>query len=101
MPRNFLWDRRTRRLALIDFERSEPGPAVRDLIRLEYGSWDTRPELREAFLDGYDRPLSDDELQALTCLAALDALSGLQWGTEHDDIEVTSRARATFARLMK
>jgi Ser/Thr protein kinase RdoA (MazF antagonist) len=100
-PRNFLWDRRSRRLALIDFERAEPGPAVGDLVRLEYGSWDTRPELREAFLDGYDRNLTDDERQALTCLAALDALSGLQWGTEHGDTEVTSRARATFARLMK
>lgn len=101
MPRNFLWDGRTRRLALIDFERSEPRPAVSDLIRLEYGSWDTRPELREAFLDGYGRDLTDDERQALTCLAALDALSGLQWGTEHGDTEVTGRARATFARLMR
>jgi aminoglycoside phosphotransferase (APT) family kinase protein len=39
-PRNFLWDAATRRLALIDFERAEPGPAVRDLVRLEYGPWD-------------------------------------------------------------
>ncbi|MFB9831011.1 aminoglycoside phosphotransferase family protein [Actinoallomurus acaciae] len=100
MPRNFLWDRRTCRLALIDFERAELGPAVRDLVRLEYGCWDTRPELREAFLDGYDRNFTHDERQALTCLAALDALSGLQWGTEHGDTEVISRARATFARLM-
>lgn len=100
-PRNFLWDRRTCRLRLIDFERAELGPAVQDLVRLEYGSWDTRPELREAFLDGYNRNLTDDETQALSCLAALDALSGLQWGTEHSDGEVIDRARATFTRLMK
>lgn len=100
-PRNFLWDRRRRRLALIDFERAEPGLAVRDLVRLEYGGWDTRPQLREAFLEGYDRDLTDDERQALTCLAALDALSGLQWGTEHGDLDVAGRARATFARLMR
>ncbi|MFB9833946.1 phosphotransferase enzyme family protein [Actinoallomurus acaciae] len=101
MPRNLLWDGRTRRLALIDFERSEPRPAVSDLIRLEYGSWDTRPELREAFLDGYGRDLTDDERRALPCLAALDALSGLLWGTEHGDAEVTGRARATFSRLVR
>lgn len=82
-------------------KRAEPGPAVRDLVRLEYGSWDARPELRAAFLDGYDRDFANDECQALTCLAALDALSGLQWGTKHDDTEVTGRARATFARLVK
>ncbi|MGI8334336.1 aminoglycoside phosphotransferase family protein [Actinomadura scrupuli] len=100
-PRNFLWERRTCRLALIDFERAEPGPAVRDLVRLEYGTWDDRPELRAAFLDGYGRDLTDDEQRALTCLAGLDALSGLQWGTEHRDTEVTGRARDAFARLMK
>jgi hypothetical protein len=36
------------------------------------------------------------ECQALTCLAALDALSGLRCGTEHGDTEVTSRARANL-----
>ena len=99
-PRNFLWDQRTRRLALIDFERAEHGPAIRDLVRLEYGTWDKRPQLREAFLDGYDHHLTDDERQALTCLATLDALSGLQWGTEHGDTDVIDRAHATLARLL-
>jgi thiamine kinase-like enzyme len=97
--RNWLWNRAARQLAMIDFERAETGPAVRDLVRLEYGAWDQRPDLRAAFLDGYGRTLTHAEEQALPRLAALDALSGLQWGTANGDREVTGRARRTFARL--
>ena len=38
-PRNWVWDPTGRQLALIDFERAESAPAVRDLVRLEYGPW--------------------------------------------------------------
>ena len=98
-PRNWIWDHATRQLAFIDYERAEPAPAVRDLVRLEYGPWDHRPDLREAFLDGYGRVLCDTETEALRCLAALDALSGIQWGTANNDPEVTNRAWRTFERL--
>jgi Ser/Thr protein kinase RdoA (MazF antagonist) len=97
--RNWLWDQATRQLAMIDFERAETGPAVRDLVRLEYGPWDQRPDLRASFLDGYGRALTHAEKEALPRLAALDALSGLQWGTANGDREVADRARRTFARL--
>jgi len=97
--RNWLWNQAARQLAIIDFERAETGPAVRDLVRLEYGPWDQRPDLRASFLDGYGRALAHAEEQALPRLAALDALSGLQWGTANGDREVTGRARRTFARL--
>jgi Ser/Thr protein kinase RdoA (MazF antagonist) len=98
-PRNWLWDASSRRLALIDFERAELAPAIRDLVRLEFGPWDGRPDLRDTFFKGYGRPLTDVELEALPCLGALDALSGLQWGTANHDQEVADRARRTFDRL--
>jgi hypothetical protein len=98
-PRNWLWDQASRRLAMIDFERAEPGPAVGDLVRLEYGPWDQRPDLRACFHSGYGRALTRTEEDALPRLAALDALSGLQWGILNGDREVTHRARRTFARL--
>jgi Ser/Thr protein kinase RdoA (MazF antagonist) len=98
-PRNWLWDQATRQLAVIDFERAEPGAAVGDLVRLEYGPWDLRPDLRDCFLSGYGRALTHAEEDALPRLAALDALSGLQWGTLNGDREVTCRARRTFDRL--
>ncbi|MCW2912266.1 MAG: hydrolase [Actinomycetia bacterium] len=100
-PRNFLWDRNQRRLALIDFERAELGPPIRDLVRLESGPWDGRPDLREAFLNGYGRQLTARERAALLCMEALDTLSGLLWSTEHGDVEVAQRARASFARLLR
>ncbi len=99
-PRNMLWDLATLRLALIDFERAELAPAVRDLVRLEYGPWDQRPDLRDVFVGGYGRSLTSAERHALRCIAALDALSGLQWGTANADVEVTSRARRTLGRLL-
>ena len=98
-PRNFLWDRSARQLALIDFERAGPAPAIRDLVRLEFGPWDRRPGLRNAFIGGYGRELSKTEQQALRCLAALDALRGLLWSAANNDGDVTGRARRTLDRL--
>ena len=98
-PRNWIWDQAGRQLAFIDFERAELAPAVRDLVRLEYGPWDRRPDLREAFLDGYGRTLGDNDRELLECLAALDALSGIQWGPANNDPDVTSRGWRTLERL--
>lgn len=93
--RNFLRDQQTGRLAMIDFERAEPSLTVRDLVRLEYGSWEARPDLRNAFLEGYGRNHRDEETEVLRRLGALDALSGLRWGTAHGDDEVVHRTRTT------
>jgi Ser/Thr protein kinase RdoA (MazF antagonist) len=98
-PRNFLWDAPEERLAVIDFERAEVAPAIRDLVRLEYGPWDGRPELRASFLAGYGRMLTGAEEAALRSFAALDALSGLLWGTANDDQDVLVRSQRTLARL--
>jgi Ser/Thr protein kinase RdoA (MazF antagonist) len=97
--RNALWDDRRRQLALIDFERAAYAPAVRDMIRLEYGCWDHRPDLREAFYEGYGRVLTAMETEALHAMAALDALSGIAWGPGAGDREVVERAYRTLTRL--
>lgn len=97
--KNILWDPRQRQAALIDFERAEPGLAVRDFVRLEYGAWDGRPGLREAFLDGYGRLLTAEEESALRDLAALDAVSAIQWGAANNDPDIMTRAYRTLARL--
>lgn len=98
-PKNFLWNPSSRQVALIDFERAEPGLAVRDLVRLEYGAWDGKPFLRDAFLDGYGRALTADEESALRDLAALEAVSAIQWGSANDDTDIVSRGYRTLARL--
>ncbi|MEV5387591.1 phosphotransferase [Streptomyces sp. NPDC052721] len=85
-------------LAVIDFERSEPGPAVRDLVRLG-DAWVGRPDLREAFFAGYGRQLTSAEAERLTVDSALDAVSGIRFGAAHGDPELVERGRRTLARL--
>ncbi|MFE9468648.1 phosphotransferase [Streptomyces virginiae] len=83
---------------LFDFERSEYNTATRDLVRLS-DTWTGRPDLRAAFLDGYGRPLTPTEELRLDCEAAFDAVSGIAYGTSHDDPEVTERGHRTMRRL--
>ncbi|WP_405893409.1 phosphotransferase [Streptomyces sp. NBC_01527] len=85
-------------VAVIDFERSEPGPAVRDLVRLS-DAWVGRPDLFEAFLAGYGRSLTAAEEARLLIDAALDSVSGIAYGAAHGDPELVERGRRTLARL--
>ncbi len=85
-------------LAVIDFERSELGPAVRDLVRLS-DAWAGRPDLYEALIAGYGRPLTDVEEEHLFVDAALDAVSGIQFGAAHGDPELVERGKRTLNRL--
>ncbi|MFE7352437.1 phosphotransferase [Streptomyces sp. NPDC057543] len=85
-------------VAVIDLERSEPGPAVRDLVRLS-DAWAGRPDLFEAFLAGYGRSLTAAEEARLVIDAALDSVSGISYGAAHGDSELVERGRRTLARL--
>ncbi|MEY9956758.1 phosphotransferase [Streptacidiphilus sp. MAP5-52] len=87
-------------VGLIDFERSEPGPAVRDVVRLA-DEWAHRPELETAFWAGYGRALTQAEAELLPVLEALDAVSGIAWGSADGgrDRHVVQRGQRTLARL--
>ncbi|MFE9812510.1 phosphotransferase [Streptomyces sp. NPDC005548] len=85
-------------VAVIDFERSEPGPAVRDLVRL-FDAWAGRVDLFEAFVAGYGRSLTAAEEARLVIDAALDSVSGIAYGVAHRDPELVERGRRTLARL--
>ncbi|WP_151772607.1 phosphotransferase [Streptomyces abyssomicinicus] len=97
-PRNLLWDEAADTLHVIDFERSEPGPAVRDLARLS-DAWAGRPDLREAFLTGYGRTLTAPERERLIVDTVLDSVSGIAYGVAHGDPELVERGRRTLATL--
>ncbi|MFF3750176.1 phosphotransferase enzyme family protein [Streptomyces sp. NPDC002018] len=108
--RNALWSRSgpaaapagmrsSGRLSMIDFERSRYAPVVQDFVRLACGPWQDRDDLRTAFFQGYGRPLTDAERQALPCFAALDAVSCLVHGPAHGEHEVTERGLRTLDRL--
>ncbi|WP_236242396.1 phosphotransferase [Streptomyces sp. CC228A] len=96
--RNLRWDEASGSLYVIDFERSEDGPAVRDFVRLS-DAWAGRPDLYEAVMDGYGRPFTPAEGEHLAVLDALDALSGIQYGAAHGDPELVERGHRTLARL--
>ncbi|MHA5048864.1 phosphotransferase enzyme family protein [Streptomyces sp. SD15] len=85
-------------LAVIDFERSEPGPAIRDLVRLS-NAWATQPRLHDAFMSGYGRDLTPAEEERFVIDSTLDALSGIQYGATHADAETQERGHRTLARL--
>ncbi len=96
--RNLRWDEAADTLYVIDFERSEEGPAVRDFVRLS-DAWHGRPDLLQALLAGYGRPFTPEEEAQLTVLSVLDSVSGISYGTAHGDPELVERGLRTLARL--
>lgn len=97
-PRNLRWDEDADALYVIDFERSEEGPAARDFVRLS-DAWHGRPDLQQAVMDGYGRPFTPEEEAQLTALSVLDSVSGISYGAAHGDPELVERGRRTLARL--
>ncbi|MFF8381810.1 phosphotransferase [Streptomyces sp. NPDC015661] len=83
---------------VIDFERSEPQPLVRDFVRI-LAHFEGRPDLAAAFFAGYGRPLTGAEQAHLIASAALDSVSGIAFGTRAGDPELVERGRLTLARL--
>ncbi|KIF05003.1 NUDIX hydrolase, partial [Streptomyces sp. RSD-27] len=95
--RNLRWDEAGGTLHVIDFERGEYGPAVRDFVRLS-DAWHGRPDLYDALTAGYGRPLTAVEQEQLAVLSVLDAVSGIRYGAAHTDPELVERGRRTLAR---
>jgi Ser/Thr protein kinase RdoA (MazF antagonist) len=97
--RNTLWNPDTGTLGLIDYERAEYQPACHDLIRLEYGPWEDRPDLKTAFFTGFGTPLAPLETDHIHAIAALDALSGIAYAASTGDEELLARGQHTLERL--
>jgi Ser/Thr protein kinase RdoA (MazF antagonist) len=101
-PRNWIVNQQERlELYVIDFEHSRPDLALLDMERLWAGPWHTRPDLKDAFFEGYGRGLSDDEEQVLERLAALGALTTIGWAHEHGDAPFEQYGRELLARLQR
>jgi Ser/Thr protein kinase RdoA (MazF antagonist) len=97
-PRNWLVSGDT--LYVIDFEWARQHCWTQDLARLYFGSWQSRPDARAAFLDGYGRPVDGDDLAILHALGAASALSSTVWARQHGDTEFEAAARRNLAALM-
>lgn len=97
-PRNWLISP-AGHVALVDFEHAHIDLPARDLVRLRFRIWADRPDLRDAFLNGYGRPLTQAEDHLIWHLGALDALTSLARGHENADPELTAAGHATLREL--
>lgn len=99
-PRNWLVDRgKPGYLGVIDFEHARPDLWLVDLVRLWSGEWHGRPDLRDAFLQGYGVTLDAGQVAVLNGLSALEGLATIAWAREHGDLEFEARGRAVLSRL--
>ena len=88
------------RVHVIDFEHARPEAWINDLSRLAFGPWLARPGLRDAFLDGYGRPIGDDDRAILRGCGALAAVSTVVWARDHGDAPFEEEGRQRLAYLM-
>lgn len=86
-------------VSVIDFEHARIDLPARDLVRLRFRTWPGRPDLRDAFLAGYGRPLSSADDRLTWHLGTLDALTALARGHENTDPELVAVGRDTLRQL--
>ena len=65
---------------MIDFEFSRWDVRMNDFARFPDWEWERRPELPEALLEGYGRPLSEAEREQLLVLRVKYALTAVVFG---------------------
>jgi thiamine kinase-like enzyme len=97
-PRN--WLVRDGRLNVIDFEWSGLDARVADFARLHLGVWATRPDLREAFLEGYGHELSQADHGILHGCAVLTAVWLLDKARETRQPSFEDAIRRSLLRII-
>ncbi len=96
--RNWLWDGEAVRV--FDFGISRLDIALTDVERIWSSSWRQRPELADAFWDGYGRHLSADEEAVLLAYGALQALTTVVWAVDHADAPFEAAGRDRLRWLL-
>jgi Ser/Thr protein kinase RdoA (MazF antagonist) len=97
-PRNWVVD--SRGLCVIDFEWAGLDAWVADLARLHLGIWPTRPDLRDAFLQGYGRQLRGTDHLALHGCAVLTGVWLLSKAHEQGRPSFEASSRQALLRLI-
>lgn len=85
---------------VIDFEHARLDVWLADLARLHLGIWPDRPDLKEAFLAGYRRQLSDTDHAILQGVAALTATWLVVTAREIRQPALEDAFRAALRRLL-
>ena len=99
-PRNWMVDPGGH-VRLIDFAMAEYDPWIVDVFLLEQDYWRTDPQLRVAFLSGYDREMTEDDLIMLKAHHAVSAVVSLASTTGSSATKLEKlRARDMFDSLL-
>lgn len=96
--RNWLWHREHGH-GVIDFAMAAHGVAVEEFVWLCGAVWAPRPDLKDAYLAGYGRALSDAEQQALLLLTARLGVSYLNTGLTKREPMLVERGRLILDRM--
>lgn len=82
-PRNWLVDN-SNLVWMIDFGRAGGRDVwLRDIERMYFAEWYERPDLQAAFLDGYGKALTEDDIERLRGIGAAGSIGGRLWAAEH------------------
>jgi hypothetical protein len=97
-PRNWRVDEHGRVFAF-DFERARYDWWIHDVQRMWWQEWTDRPDLRDAFFEGYGRHLDDVERAGLRARSAAGHLVQIVWATEHGDAAFAAAGRSNLRRM--
>jgi len=86
-------------LYLVDFEHARTDLPLRDFVRLRFRVWPTRPDLKDAFLNGYGRDLTRSDTEPLQHLGALDALTAIARGHQNHNNQLIQYGHSTLRQL--
>lgn len=99
--RNWLWsEREGEPLGVIDFEQSRPDHPWTDFTRLWERDFYGRPELRDAFVEGYGASPALLTHPDFRTLAFLHSLATIAWASEVGDHEYASTGTRALASLL-
>ncbi len=100
-PRNWLIQRGESgiRFGVIDWERAGWDLWQEDVQRMAYDHWHRRPQLREAFFEGYGRGPTTAESFQLIAICLVNAIASVPWADRHNDDGYAAFNREVIERI--
>jgi hypothetical protein len=86
--------------SVIDLARAAWNPPAVDFARLYLGPLWERPDLADAFFEGYGRPVTEEELEAVRLLLPTLALNVLSLGVKRGNAAMVERGRRRLERQL-